>query len=40
MLSDLSGFELEVLKAAGDTLHFDAVDFGLKLDRVYFGVEA
>ena len=33
-----SGFELEVLKAPGDALSFEAVDFRVELNRVYFGV--
>ena len=31
-----TGFELEVLKAASDVLHFEAVDFKLDLAQVYF----
>ena len=34
-----TGFELEVLKVPGDKLQFEAVEFGLTLERVYFGVE-
>ena len=34
-----TGFELIVLKAPVDRLHFEAVEFGLTLERVYFGVE-
>ena len=34
-----AGFEFEVLKVAGDRLHFDAVDFGIALAQVYFGVD-
>ena len=33
------GFELDVLKSPGDRLHFEAVEFGITIDRVYFGVE-
>ncbi len=32
------GFELEVLKRPEDKLHFEAVEFRLALDRVYFDV--
>jgi Uma2 family endonuclease len=33
------GFELEVLKTGADTLHLEAVDFKIELDRIYFGVD-
>ena len=33
-----TGFELEVLKAGDDVLHFEAVDFRLDLAKVYFDV--
>lgn len=33
------GFDLEVLKAPGDVLHLEAVDFKLSLDKVCFGVD-
>ena len=32
------GFEMQVSKDAVDELRFDAVDFGIPLARVYFGV--
>ena len=32
-----TGFELEVLKAPDDRLHFEAVEFGIALEQVYFG---
>jgi len=31
-------FELEVLKLAGDIVHFEAVDFRIELARIYFDV--
>jgi hypothetical protein len=31
-------FEMEVLKVAGGLLHFEAVDFRIGLERVYFDV--
>ena len=34
-----TGFELEVLRVPTDILHFEAVKFGLALERIYFGVE-
>lgn len=37
-LSD-TGFELEVLKSPGETLHFEAVDFSIEMSRVYFGTD-
>ena len=33
-----TGFELDVLKAGADVLHFEAVDFKLELATVYFDV--
>ncbi len=36
---DEAGFEFEVLKSAEDRLHLDAVDFGIALAQVYFGVD-
>ncbi len=33
-----TGFEFEVLKAPGDALHFEAVDFRIELSRVYFDI--
>ena len=33
-----TGFELEVLKVGSDLLYFEAVDFKLELDKVYFDV--
>ena len=35
---DGNGIELEVLTASSDTLQFEAVDFQINLDRVYFDV--
>jgi Uma2 family endonuclease len=34
-----TGFELVVSKARSDRLHFEAVEFGIDLERVYFAVE-
>jgi len=34
-----SGFELDVLKSANQSLHLEAVEFTLQLDRIYFGVD-
>jgi Uma2 family endonuclease len=34
-----TGFELTVLKSPEQKLHFEAVDFGIALERVYFGVD-
>ncbi len=33
-----TGFELEALKTPTDVLHFEAVDFSLELERIYFDV--
>jgi Uma2 family endonuclease len=35
-----SGFELEVLTKADQKLQFEAIDFGIALERAYFGVDA
>lgn len=34
-----TGFELEVLKTSAQKLRFEAVDFAIALEQVYFGVE-
>ena len=34
-----NGFEFAALTSRADRLHFDAVEFGLPLEAVYFGVE-
>jgi hypothetical protein len=34
-----TGFDFEVLKTPADKLTFEAVEFKLALERVYFGVE-
>lgn len=34
-----TGFELQVLKTAAERLHFEAVDFRIDLETIYFGVD-
>ena len=34
-----NGFEFVALTGKADRLHFDAVEFGMLLEAVYFGVE-